>query len=43
MKEYRLQFVEGEIALIKGNLERVITVNGEFHQITLSHGPDYFG
>ncbi|GAG03151.1 unnamed protein product, partial [marine sediment metagenome] len=30
-------------ALIKGNLERVITVDGEFHQIVLSYGPDYFG
>ncbi len=43
VKEYRLQLVEGETALIKGNLERVVTVDGEFHQIALSYGPDYFG
>jgi predicted nucleotidyltransferase len=43
VKEYRLQLLAGETALIKGNLERVVTVNGEFHQIALSYGPDYFG
>ena len=43
VKEYRLQLMEGEMAQIEGNLERVITEDGEFHQITLSYGPDYFG
>jgi predicted nucleotidyltransferase len=43
VKEYRLQLIEGETTLIKGNLERVLTEDGEFHQITLSYGPDYFG
>ena len=43
VKEYRLQLMEGETAQIEGNLERVITEDGEFHQITLSYGPDYFG
>ncbi len=43
VKEYRLQLLAGETALIKGNLERVVTVDGEFHQIALSYGPDYFG
>jgi len=43
VKEFRLQLMEGETALIKGNLERVTTVDGEFHQITLSYGSEYFG
>jgi predicted nucleotidyltransferase len=42
VEEYRLQLQEGETALIRGNLEKVTTSDGEFHQITLSYGPDYF-
>lgn len=42
VKEFRLQLEAGETALMKGNLERVETINGEFHQITLSYGPGYF-
>jgi predicted nucleotidyltransferase len=42
VEEYRLQLQEGEAALIKGNLEKVTTRDGEFHQITLSYGPYYF-
>jgi len=43
VKEYRLQLMVGETALIRGNLEKVATVDGEFHQITISYGPEYFG
>ncbi len=42
VKEFRLQLKAGETALIRGNLEKVVTKNEEFHQITLSYGPDYF-
>jgi predicted nucleotidyltransferase len=42
VKEFRLQLIAGETALIRGNLERVVTKDEEFHQITLSYGPDYF-
>jgi len=43
VKEFRLQLMEGETTLIRGNLEKVSTGDGEFHQITLSYGPEYFG
>lgn len=42
VEEFRLQLESGETALVRGNLERVETMAGEFYQITLSHGPDYF-
>jgi predicted nucleotidyltransferase len=42
VEEFRLQLEPGETALVRGNLERVEARDGEFHQITLSYGPDYF-
>ena len=42
VEEFRLQFEAGEIALIRGNLERVEGRDRVFHQITLSYGDDYF-
>lgn len=42
VKEFRLQLEAGEMAIIIGNLERVVTRDDEFHQITLSYGPGYF-
>jgi len=42
VEEYRLQLREGETAFIRGNLEKVTTREGEFHQITLSYDPEYF-
>jgi len=42
VKEFRLQLEAGERVLIRGNLERVETKDEEFHQITLSYGPNYF-
>ena len=42
VEEFRLQIEAGEVALIRGNLERVEREDGAFHQITLSYGEDYF-
>lgn len=42
VEEFRLQVEAGESALVRGNLERIETKKGEFYQITLSYGPDYF-
>jgi predicted nucleotidyltransferase len=42
VKEFRFQLKAGETALIRGNLERIVKKDEEFHQITLSYGPDYF-
>jgi predicted nucleotidyltransferase len=42
VKEFRLQLETGQTAQIKGKLERVETIDGEFHQITMSYGPGYF-
>jgi predicted nucleotidyltransferase len=42
VKEFRLQLKAGETALIRGNLEKIVTKDEEFHQITLSYGLDYF-
>lgn len=42
VKEFRLQLVAGETALVRGNMERVVTQDEEFYQIALSYGPDYF-
>ncbi len=42
VEEFRLQIEEGETALVRGDLERVETTAGQFHQIVLSYGDDYF-
>jgi len=42
VNEFVLQVETGEMAMIRGNLERVEAKRGIFHQITLSYGPDYF-
>ncbi len=42
VKEFRLQLEVGDKAIMVGDLERVVTKNDEFHQITLSYGPGYF-
>lgn len=42
VEEFRLQAEAGEIALVRGNLERVETADGQFYQIVLSYGADYF-
>jgi predicted nucleotidyltransferase len=42
MEEYRMQAKRGEKVLVEGNLERVVTRNKSFHQITLTYGPRYY-
>jgi len=42
VEEYRGQAFNNEKVLVEGNLERVILHNHEFHQITLSYGPNYY-
>jgi predicted nucleotidyltransferase len=42
MEEFRMQAKRGERVLVEGNLERVVTRNKSFHQITLTYGPRYY-
>ena len=42
VEEFRLQVKAGETALVRGNLELVETVDGQFYQIALSYGTNYF-
>jgi predicted nucleotidyltransferase len=42
VEEFRLQAETGESFIVRGNLEKVETRNGSFHQITLSYGREYF-
>jgi predicted nucleotidyltransferase len=42
MEEYRMQAKVGERVLVEGNLEKVVTGDNVFHQITLSYGPRYY-
>lgn len=42
VEEFRLQVEAGENALVRGNLELVETSDGQFYQIVLSYGADYF-
>ena len=42
VEEFRGQVQQNEKILVEGNLERVILKNREFHQITLSYGPNYY-
>jgi predicted nucleotidyltransferase len=42
MEEFRMQVKRGEQVLVEGNLEKVVTRNKVFHQITLSYGPRYY-
>jgi predicted nucleotidyltransferase len=41
LEEYRGQLRDDEKFLVEGNLEKVITPRDEFHQITLTYGPNY--
>lgn len=42
VEEYRLQAFRDERVYIEGWLERVETLNGSFHQITLTYGSRYY-
>jgi predicted nucleotidyltransferase len=42
MEEFRMQAKQDERILVEGNLEKVVTGNKTFHQITLTYGPRYY-
>ncbi len=42
LEEFRMQAWKGEVIYAEGNLERVETSRGEYHQITLTYGPRYY-
>jgi predicted nucleotidyltransferase len=42
MEEFRLQAQEDETVYVEGNLEEVITPEGNFHQIVLTYCPRYY-
>jgi predicted nucleotidyltransferase len=42
IEEFRMQAKRGEKVLVEGNLEKVVTRNKAFHQITLTYGPRYY-
>ncbi|MEM1514609.1 MAG: nucleotidyltransferase domain-containing protein [Candidatus Bathyarchaeia archaeon] len=42
VEEFRMQCFRDEIVYAEGNLERVNTKKGKFHQITLTYGPRYY-
>jgi predicted nucleotidyltransferase len=41
LEEFRMQAWRDEVIYVEGNLERVETSRGEYHQITLTYGPRY--
>ncbi len=42
LEEFRMQTWKDETVCVEGNLEKVETTNGSFHQITLTYGPRYY-
>ena len=42
MEEFRMQIKKGEVAIVEGNLEKIIDGTNRYHQITLSYGPRYY-
>jgi predicted nucleotidyltransferase len=42
LDEFRMQAWKDEIVYVEGNLEKVETRHGSFHQITLTYGPRYY-
>jgi predicted nucleotidyltransferase len=42
MEEFRLQAQKDETVCIEGNLEEVVTPNGNYHQIALTYCPRYY-
>ena len=42
LEEFRMQAWKDETVYVEGNLEKVETVRGNFHQITLTYGPRYY-
>ncbi|MEM2995611.1 MAG: nucleotidyltransferase domain-containing protein [Candidatus Bathyarchaeia archaeon] len=42
LEEFRMQAWKDETVYVEGNLEKIETQNGSFHQITLTYGPKYY-
>jgi predicted nucleotidyltransferase len=42
VEEFRMQAKRDETIVVEGNLEKVATQKGSFHQITLTYGPRYY-
>lgn len=42
IEEFRMQAWKDETVYVEGNLEKVETTRGSFHQITLTYGPRYY-
>ncbi|MEM2393784.1 MAG: nucleotidyltransferase domain-containing protein [Candidatus Bathyarchaeia archaeon] len=42
IEEFRMQAWKDEVVYVEGNLEKVETSRGSFHQITLTYGPKYY-
>jgi len=42
VEEFRMQTKRDEHVCVEGNLEKVVTMNKTFHQITLTYGPRYY-
>jgi predicted nucleotidyltransferase len=42
LEEFRMQAWKNETVYVEGNLEKVETNHGSFHQITLTYGPRYY-
>jgi predicted nucleotidyltransferase len=42
IEEFRMQAKRDEQVLVEGNLEKVVTGDKTFHQITLTYGPRYY-
>jgi predicted nucleotidyltransferase len=42
MEEFRLQAQKDETVFVEGNLEKVVSPKGSFHQITLTYCPRYY-
>jgi predicted nucleotidyltransferase len=42
LEEFRMQAWKNETVYVEGNLEKVETKSGSFHQITLTYGPKYY-
>ncbi|MEM2971414.1 MAG: nucleotidyltransferase domain-containing protein [Candidatus Bathyarchaeia archaeon] len=42
LEEFRMQAWGNETVYVEGNLEKVETQHGSFHQVTLTYGPKYY-
>lgn len=42
VEEFRMQAWKDDVVYVEGNLEKVESPNGSFHQVTLTYGPRYY-